>query len=508
MNPIHIGKEFHSYIVHGKRYSSLAIGCSPYEDRNVAELPLVIDLDGTLLRSDMLHEASLRFAKRSPWRIASLFGWLARGKAYLKEQLARQTPFDVEHLPYNPEVMELIEQHRLRGTPVVLATATHRLHAEKIAAHLQVFDRVFATEHDCNLGAEAKRDLLVREYGEKGFDYVGNAHADLSVWASANRAYVVQPHSGVERRAKALGNVAQVFKSADHPLKNWLKALRLHQWLKNLLLFIPLFAAHLADDPQKLGQVVIAFLLFGLCASSVYILNDLLDIDDDRRHPRKRMRPFAAGKLSIGSGLLAFPILLSIAFVGAWLLLPPLFSGAMLAYYLLTLAYSLGLKRVMVVDVITLGLLYTLRIIAGAFVLDLQPTFWILAFSLFIFLSLALIKRYAELREARELGKMGRASGRDYFPADLEMISSIGTASGYLSVLILALYIQEISQTALYRYPVIIWFACPLLLFWISRAWFLTHRGLMHDDPVVFAAKDRISLITGALFALIFWLAA
>ncbi|TBU87895.1 UbiA family prenyltransferase [Phytopseudomonas dryadis] len=473
----------------------------------MAEPPLVIDLDGTLLRSDMLHEASLRFAKRSPWRIGSLFGWLTRGKAHLKEQLARQTPFEVEHLPYDPEVIELIEQHRSRGTSVVLATATHRLHAEKIAAHLQVFDRVFATEHDCNLGSKAKRDLLVREYGEKGFDYAGNAHADLFVWASANRAYVVRPHSGVERRAMALGNVVRVFKSDDHPLKNWLKALRLHQWLKNLLLFVPLFAAHLAGDPQQLLQVVQAFLLFGLCASSVYILNDLLDIDDDRRHPRKCTRPFAAGKLSIRAGLLVFPILLAASFIGAWLLLPPLFSVAMLAYYLLTLAYSLGLKRVMAVDVITLGLLYTLRIIAGAFALGLQPTFWMLAFSLFIFLSLALIKRYAELREARELGKTGQASGRGYFPADLEMISSIGTTSGYLSVLVLALYIQEISHTALYRYPAIIWLACPLLLFWVSRTWFLTHRGLMHDDPVVFAAKDRISLITGALFALVFWLA-
>lgn len=478
-----------------------------HEDGNVAELPLVIDLDGTLLRSDMLHEASLRFAKRSPWRVASLFGWLARGKAYLKEQLAQQTPFDVEHLPYNREVIELIEQHRSRGTPVVLATAAHRLHAEKVADHLQVFDRVFATEHDCNLGAQAKRDLLVREYGEKGFDYVGNAHADLSVWASANRAYVVQPHSGVERRARALGNVAQVFRSDDSLLKNWLKALRLHQWLKNLLLFVPLFAAHLAADPYKLMQVAIAFLLFGLCASSVYILNDLLDIDDDRRHPRKCKRPFAAGKLSIRSGLLVFPVLLAAAFIGAWLWLPPLFGMAMLTYYLLTLAYSLGLKRIMAVDVITLGLLYTLRIIAGALVLALQPTFWMLAFSLFIFLSLALIKRFAELREARDLGKTGLASGRGYFPADLEMISSIGTTSGYLAVLVLALYIQEISHSALYRYPVILWLACPLLLFWVSRTWFLTHRGLMHDDPVVFAAKDRISLITGGLFALVFWFA-
>jgi 4-hydroxybenzoate polyprenyltransferase len=356
-----------------------------------------------------------------------------------------------------------------------------------------------------NLGAKAKRDLLVCEHGEKGLDYASSAHADLFVWASANRAYVVQPHSDVERRAKALGNVARVLRSDDNPLKNWLKALRLHKWLKNLLLFVPLFAAHLAGDPQQLLQVVIAFFLFGLCASSVYILNDLLDIDDDRRHPRKCTRPFASGKLSIRTGLLVFPVLLAGAFIGAWQLLPPQFGVVMLAYYLLTLAYSLGLKRIMAVDVITLGLLYTLRIVAGA--LGLQPTFWMLAFSLFIFLCLALIKRYTELREARELGKTGRASGRGYFPADLEMISSIGTTSGYLSVLVLALYIQEISHTTLYRHPMVIWLACPLLLFWVSRTWLITHRGLMHDDPVVFAVKDRISLITGFVFALVFWLA-
>jgi 4-hydroxybenzoate polyprenyltransferase len=249
-----------------------------------------------------------------------------------------------------------------------------------------------------------------------------------------------------------------------------------------------------------------AFVAFGLCASSVYLLNDLMDIEDDRSHPRKKARPFAAGSLSIIEGVLAIPLLLVLAISIAIMLLPHEFTAVLIFYYALTLSYTFYLKKMMV-DVITLAVLYTLRIIAGTFALHLTLTFWMLAFSMFVFLSLALVKRYTELRVIRELGDGNKAPGRGYYASDLDMISSLGGSSGYLSVMVLALYIQDNATAALYSQPKLIWLACPLLLFWISRTWMLAHRGHMLDDPLVFAFKDRISLSVGVLFGLIFWIA-
>lgn len=470
--------------------------------------PLVIDLDGTLLRSDMLLETGMAFVRHKPLSLFKLFGWLTKGKAALKEGLAKAHPMDVSVLPYDPVIIELIEAERRNGRTIVLATASHHSLAELISEHLQLFDLVLASDANRNLSALRKRDLLVELYGEGGFDYVGNSHDDLLVWASARQAFVVNPESGVERRARSHGNVQQVIHSNKSGLKDWMKAFRLHQWMKNALIFVPLMAAHQLTSPVLLWQGVLAFLFFGLCASSVYLLNDLLDLADDRHHHSKRNRPFAAGRLSIKSGVLVFPILLLGAFCGAAWLLPWAFSGALIIYYILTLAYSLSLKRQMAIDVIALAALYTLRIIAGAAAFGLDLTFWILAFSMFIFLSLALVKRYAELREAKRKGDTGKTRGRGYYPADLEMISSLGASSGYLAVMVLALYIHDQATTGLYAHPQVIWLACPLLLFWITRVWMLTHRGQMHDDPVVFAIRDRISLVVGVLFGLVFWVAA
>ncbi|WP_447793372.1 UbiA family prenyltransferase [Pseudomonas farris] len=470
--------------------------------------PLVVDLDGTLLKSDLLLETGMAFIRSQPLKLHKPLGWLTKGKAQFKERLAHATHIDVTVLPYDTAVIELIEAARKEGRKVVLATASHHTLADRIAEHLQLFDQVLATNSECNLSAHRKRDLLIEHYSHGGFDYVGNSHDDLAVWAAARHAYVVNPESGVEKRAKALGNVTRVISSNPSGPKDWLKALRLHQWMKNALIFVPLLAAHQITNPLLLWQGVLAFLLFGLCASSVYVLNDLLDLADDRHHTSKRHRPFASGRLSIKSGLFIFPVLLIGVFVSAWNLLPWAFTGALVAYYILTLAYSLSLKRQMAVDVIVLALLYTMRIIAGAAAFNLDLTFWMLAFSMFMFLSLALVKRYAELYEARRKGHTEKTRGRGYYPNDLEMISSLGAASGYLSVMVLALYIHDTVTVAMYSHPQVIWLACPLLLFWVTRIWMLTHRGQMHDDPVVFAIRDRTSLIVGAMFSLVFWVAA
>lgn len=481
--------------------------CPSVAPRFLAMPPLVVDLDGTLLRTDLLLETGIAFVRSQPHRGLHALAWLRRGKATLKANLAREAEIDVSILPYDPAVIDLIETVRAEGRRIVLATASHRTLAERIAAHLELFDEVLATEGDVNLSGDRKRNALVAEYGFGGFDYVGNSHEDVSVWKAARQAYLVNPQIGTERRARALGNVRKVIRSNTNAAA-WLKACRLHQWLKNLLIFVPLIAAHQLADPSRVMQGVLAFLWFGMCASSVYILNDLLDLADDRRHRTKRLRPFAAGRLSIRSGLIAIPVLLTAAFAGAWINLPWQFTVMMVAYYVLTLAYSLSLKRRMAVDVIALAALYTLRIIAGAAAFGLPLSFWTLAFSTFMFLSLALVKRYTELQEAHRRGSAERVGGRGYFPGDLYMIASLGAASGYMAVIVLALYIQEPGTALLYEHPRLIWLACPLLLLWITRTWLVTHRGQMHDDPVVFAIRDRASLMIGALFSLVFWLAA
>lgn len=476
--------------------------------RPEASIPFVVDLDGTLLKSDVLFECAMAFIRSQPWRCFSLLIWFIQGKAYLKKQLAQSTYIDVSLLPYDPDVLAMIEEQRSLGRQIVLATASYHSLARRIGEHLQLFDDILATRLECNLSGHHKRDLLIELFGEQGFDYVGNSLEDLKIWRAAGHAYVVSPSASVLIAIKNLDNVVQPIISAATGLGEWRKALRLHQWVKNALIFVPLLAAHQIANPLLFWHGLLAFLFFGLCASGVYVLNDLLDLEDDRRHPTKRARPFARGHLSIKSGLMICPLLLIASLGGAWLWLPPQFVLVLAFYYVLTLAYSLKLKRVMTLDVITLALLYTLRIIAGGAAFNLELTAWMLAFSMFIFLSLALVKRYTELLVVSRRGGADKASGRDYYPADMAMLSSLGAASGYLAVMVLALYIRDSATVVLYDHPQIIWLACPLLLFWVTRVWILTHRGLMKDDPVVFALKDPLSLIVGALFFLVFWGAA
>lgn len=470
-------------------------------------MPLVVDLDGTLVKSDLLFECVMSFVRNKPLQCLKILPWLWHGKAYLKDRLARAADVDIGTLPYDPDVLRMIEEQRNAGRKIVLATATHHTLAVRIAEHLKVFDSVLGTTLEQNLSGTHKRDALVTLYGEKGFDYIGNSLDDLPIWHSARRAYIANPLAGVERAVRHWDNAVQVGRPRVTSAKGLYKALRIHQWMKNVLIFVPLIAAHQMTDPLLLGRGVLAFMLFGLCASGVYLLNDLLDLNDDRKHPTKRHRPFASGSLSIQSGLVAFPLLLLMSLTGAWLWLPRQFVAVLACYYVLTLVYSLMLKRLMALDVIALALLYTLRIIAGGAAFELELTGWMLAFSMFMFLSLALVKRYAELLLALHSGVTGKTGGRDYFPADLAMLSSLGAASGYLAVMVLALYIHDSATIALYAHPRWLWFACPLMLFWITRIWLLTHRGRMNEDPVVFALRDRLSLVMGAMFCLIFWVA-
>jgi 4-hydroxybenzoate polyprenyltransferase/phosphoserine phosphatase len=450
-------------------------------------IPLCIDLDGTLIRSDLLVESGLSALAGNPWLVLALPGWLLAGKANLKQALALRSTMDMDGVPLRPEVLALVDAARSEGREVVLVTASDRRLAEAMARRLGI-DTVLASDGTSNLAGDRKAQALVELYGVRGFDYVGDGRVDLPVWRAARRAIVVG--SARLAAAAALGGEVHTHIHAPRPrLSDWVRAIRLHQWLKNLLVFVPLFSAHRAADPLSAALAVGAFFAFGLCASGVYVLNDLLDLDADRRHPRKRMRPFADGAIPLLHGAIAAPLLMALGLAFAWALAPP-FALLLLGYTLVTLAYSLRLKRVPVLDVMLLASLYTLRIIGGALAIGAMLSFWLLAFSMFVFLSLAMLKRYIELGA---LLRDGGAVARGYSVDDLPLIQSLGAASGYLAVLVLALYINSPESLALYQRPQVLWLLCPLLLYWISRAWMVAHRGAMDDDPVVFAATDRVS---------------
>jgi 4-hydroxybenzoate polyprenyltransferase/phosphoserine phosphatase len=470
--------------------------------------PLVVDLDGTVLRTDLLVESASQFALRRPWRTPAMLRWLAEGRAILKEQLAANTMLDLETMPIRDDVVRWITEERANGRTVVLATASHKRLAAPLADRLGLFDEVIATDGDTNLKSTAKRDALVARYGHRGFDYAGDSTADLAVWGAAANAYVVSDSASLIARVQRLTNLAGQFPAGTQSqIFAAIQAMRPHQWVKNVLIAVPLLSAHLISDAQRLIAVALAFVVFGMIASSVYVLNDLVDVQDDRRHPRKRLRPVASGALSMPLAWALWPALLFGGFSLAALTLPPLFLASLGAYFALTVAYSLSFKQSAIVDVITLAALYTLRIVAGAAAISIALSFWLLAFSMFLFLSLACIKRFSELKAALDSGRADRIPGRGYFPSDLNIIAVLGGSAGCIAVLVLALYIQDSHTAELYSRPEAIWLVCPLLLYWISRAWLFAHRGWMHDDPIVFALKDKMSWAIGALVATAFVLA-
>lgn len=464
-------------------------------------VPLVIDLDGTLIHTDMLHESTLRLVRDAPLELLRLPFLLARGKAVLKRHVAQHSNFDPAALPYNQKLLEWLQGQRAAGRKLVLCTATDATIAQAIADHLGLFDEVIASDGNTNVAGELKAQALRERFGPRGFDYAGNAAPDLPVWAQARKSIVVNGDAALIQKAQDIAEVEHVFPLQPAGLSTLRRMLRVHQWLKNLLLFVPLLAAHQLGNGPAWLVLLLAFASFSLCASSVYIANDLLDLESDRLHPRKRLRPFASGQMPVWQGVVFAPLLLL-----ASLLLGTFVGGQflpwLLAYFVLTCAYSWGLKRLVLVDCLTLALLYTLRIVAGAAAVGQALSFWLLAFSVFLFLSLAFVKRYAEL-EVQVLSGKQKIHGRGYHTTDAPLVQTMGIVSGYASVLVLALYLNSEAVQRLYRAPQVIWGAVPVMLFWVSWMWLQAHRGQMHDDPLVFAVKDRASLAAGMIFVAI-----
>ncbi len=467
---------------------------------------IAVDLDGTLTLTDTLHESVLTLVRNKPYLLLLLPFWLLKGIAHLKQKVAEHTELDVTTLPYNQPLIDWLKEEKLRGKKIVLSTAANEKIAKAVVRHLDLFDAFIASDSKTNLKSARKRDALQERYGDEGYDYAGNSNDDLEVWTGASNAVVVNASENVLKKASTLTSVTQVFRSEQAGIAVWLKAIRIHQWLKNLLLFVPLLAAHQVGNAQSLGLLIIAFFSFSLCASSVYITNDLLDLESDRSHPRKRFRSFASAKLSVLHGVIAAPLLIVASFLlGAVVGVD--FFIVLFVYLLLTVTYSFSLKRLVLVDCLTLATLYTMRIIAGAAAVSVSLSFWLLAFSIFIFLSLALVKRYAELLVQSREGK-NSAHGRGYLVTDAPLLQALGVSSGYISTLVIALYLRSENVMSLYAQPLAIWLLIPILLFWVSWVWLKSSRGEMHDDPIVFAAKDRTSLSVAVITAFVFLYAA
>ncbi len=458
---------------------------------------LCVDLDGTLINSDLLLETFVLLIKRNLIYILMIPIWLLKGKASLKAELAKRINLNPHALPYNKKFLDWLIDQKSIGHELWLCTASNYRLANLIADHLKIFTGVIASDDSHNMSGSEKAKTLVDRFGFKKFLYCGNHAVDLKVWEVSSAAIVVNGSSLLQKKAGNISNIVGVFNASEDKFISLLKALRFHQWVKNTLVFVPFFTAHKLTEMASLYQSIGAFIAFSLCASSVYLLNDMLDLESDRLHARKSRRPFASGKLSLLAGFILSPTLLLLSFLIS-LVLPTNFLIAIVSYYALTFSYSFYFKQLVMVDIITLAGLYTIRIIAGAAAISVPLSFWLLLFSVFLFFSLALVKRYAELEILKRNGEL-KALGRGYHVEDLPILHSLGTASGMMAVLVLALYINSPAVSPLYSAPESLWLLCIISMFWVGRLWLKTHRGEMHEDPIVFAMKDKVSLVCGML---------
>jgi len=482
-----------------------------------AGVPLCVDLDGTLVKSDTLVDSVLVIARQKPRELLRIPGWIAQGKASFKRHVTAAVALDVEHLPYNHALLEWLRVEAGAGREIYLATASDGALAERVAAYLGIFRGVLASDGETNLAGGNKLAAFKARFGNE-FCYIGNAKPDAVLLAACVSPMVANPDKALRGAMKRAGTVPVTSFEARTPvLKSWLRAVRLHQWAKNVLIFVPLLLAH-AWNAATLTGAGVAFFSFGMCASATYIINDLLDIEADRRHPRKRKRPFAAGDLSPISGVLMVVTLMLAALVLA-IELPQIFTNMRGGYDLphpykflewlgiytvTTLTYSLYLKRTLLWDVFVLSGLYTVRILAGSAATDVAVSAWLAGFSVFFFLSLAFVKRFSELEALRERGG-AVTNGRGYLVSDLEQLRALGTGAMYAAVVVLTLYINNPENTKLYQHIARLWLVVPVMLLWLSRVWMLASRGEMHDDPVVFAITDKRSLLLGVLMAAVVW---
>lgn len=461
-------------------------------------VPLVVDLDGTLTPTDTLVESIVQAVKQSPLNLVRIPFWLMRGRAGFKESIAAYACISGEHLPYRASLLDYLREEKQKGRKIVLATAAHHSIAHNVANYLGLFDKVLATESGLNLKGKAKLKAI-QEQVDQSFVYAGDSQADVPIWKAAKAAVLVDVSEHTAHAVRQDVQVEREFPGERGGLGVWIKALRVHQWLKNLLLFVPLLTAFSFLDLGKVATMVMAFMAFSLAASATYVVNDLWDLESDRAHPRKRLRPFASARLPILKGLVVAASTLLLALILAFSL-SKTFLLMVLIYLVLTSAYSWVLKEYVLIDVLMLSLLYTLRILAGSVAIGIATSSWLLAFSVFVFLSLALVKRCAELVSLEENGKAA-TRGRDYRVTDLVVLWPLGVGAALSAIVVFGLFINAPETQGRYGTPQMLWLVAVGLIYWLARLWVKTSRGEMHDDPVIYAIKDHGSRMT--VFAMV-----
>ena len=474
------------------------------DPESTGQRPLCVEAEGALIRGDPLWEGWFALLRQSPGAaIISLARRIREGSAAFAAELSAHVSLDATQLPYEQALLGRLRQAKTEGRTLALVTRLPRVWAARIASHLNVFEAVLVEEDVRGRRRCCTCSTLDAHYGAKSFDYVGEAGSPA--WSLAHSGIVLVSRESAVRAEQRNPSGREVI-VRDRPTgRIWLRQLRLHQWLKNLLIFVPLIAARQVGNLRMDAAAAAAFIAFGLVASATYILNDLLDLSYDRKHPTKRHRPLAAGLLSVPSATVVMAGLFALGALVAGAL-PMEYSEVLVLYVAGAVAYSLFLKRSAPLDAFALAGLYTLRVLAGNAATGLPPSFWLLAFSIFLFLSLAMAKRHAELLRLGEQGESA-SRGLGYLTADREMVSQLGVGAGYISVLVLALYLNSPKAALLYSRPGVLWFLCVLLLYWITRLWLVAHRGQLDDDPVVFAMRDRISRLVALAVAVLLILA-
>jgi 4-hydroxybenzoate polyprenyltransferase/phosphoserine phosphatase len=460
--------------------------------------PLVVDLDGTLIRSDLLWECVLELARKRPWLICLLPFWGLAGRAQLKARLARLYTPNLAVLPFRQAVLDYCRAAHETGRPLILASASPSRWVESVAAHLGYFDTVLASDERSNLKGAAKLRAIRSVLGTQAFSYMGDSAADAPIWENAEEAIGVGMRPSTRRTLMKHRN-PQILEGNPAPrLRSLIGAMRPLQWAKNLLIFAPLILAHELTSPSKIASALLCFLLFCAVASAGYIINDLLDLETDRAHPAKRHRPIASGNLPISAALLLLATLLVGAGVAAWTWAEPELTWMLGGYLCVSLVYSFYIKRILLLDVLVLAALYTLRVLTGGVATDVVVSPWLLVFSGFLFLSLAFVKRYLELLGASNDNR-AQLTRRAYTIKDIALVETMGISCGFISVLVLCLFVNSSDVSRLYGTPNLLWMMCPVMLYWISRIWLLAHRGEIDDDPVLFALRDPQSYIAGTL---------
>lgn len=469
---------------------------------------IIVKNEGVLVKTDIYWESLYILVKVKPLCMLYLPFWLIRGFAYLREQLISRALPNEKYLPYNQELLGYLHQQKKMGRELYLATSSSPEIGSRIASHLGLFKAVVDIQELLEAAEVSSTGDLPGGRESSSFVYVCHDEDEIPNGLNNRLAGVVLvDSSNIKHRSTYKKHKIEKMITAPRP--GWIeyaRAIRIHQWIKNLLVFVPLITAHQITDTALLFRATLAFIAFCLCASGVYLLNDLFDIEADRKHPKKSGRPLAAGKIAVKTASLLVPLFTLLAIlIGAFLGIT--FVSILLVYLVITVLYTIWLKRVVLVDVVLLAALYTIRIFAGGAAVAIMPSFWLLSFSMFIFFSLALMKRSSDLYQART-SEQDIMEGRGYVAADARIVQDMGTASGYMSVLVMALYINSEDVQLLYSRPWVLWFICPLLLYWVSRVWVCVSRGMMQEDPILFTIKDWVSYAVAVAACFILWLAS